>query len=124
MAKRPRRNHQPQFKAKVALDVLKGEVPAKEGLVEEARNFVAYCFYVPVAFSGPIINYKEFHDGVSSKCIICNGFRALRSLLLDGVGVPTLDAREDPVSWPDAREVPIVAGAHPRGPALLLLQCD
>ena len=32
--------------------------------IKDVRNFLAYCFYVPTVFGGPIINYKEFHDGV------------------------------------------------------------
>jgi len=39
-------------------------VPCNRGLVEKFVHLVAYCFYVPLAIGGPLVNYIDFQKGV------------------------------------------------------------
>lgn len=48
------------------LDHLWGEVPSA-GLFQDLTHLLAHCFYLPTCISGPIVNFKEFHEGLTSE---------------------------------------------------------
>lgn len=49
------------------VDHIWNEVPAATSKVQQFVNMLAYCFYLPVAIQGPLIMYKEFHEGMTSE---------------------------------------------------------
>ena len=46
------------------LDYLWNEAPRANHVLGDFINMIAHAFYMPVAISGPIINYHVFHAGV------------------------------------------------------------
>ena len=45
------------------LDRIWGEVEPKSAKVHDLIEMFTFCFYLPVNISGPIMIYKDFHDG-------------------------------------------------------------
>ena len=40
---------------------------SSKGRISDLVEMLAYCFYLPVSFSGPIIIYKDFHEGFNKE---------------------------------------------------------
>ena len=49
------------------LDHIWKEVPVGQSAGSKFLHLMSYCFYLPIAVGGPLINYIEFHNGVREK---------------------------------------------------------
>lgn len=52
------------------LDMIWGEVSPSQSAFKNFVNLLAYTFYLPLSIMGPLVNYKEFYNGVSFYYII------------------------------------------------------
>ena len=51
------------------LDHIWKQIPEGQTLTSKFIHLLAYCFYLPIAIGGPLINYLEFHNGVIFYCV-------------------------------------------------------
>ena len=56
------------------LDYIWKEVPEEVGESKFWKfvKMIAFCFYLPNGIGGPLINYKDYHEGVSLISILKN----------------------------------------------------
>ena len=63
------------------LDRIWGEVkPSPKGKIHDLIEMFAYCFYLPINISGPIMVYKDFHDGFNREYQTWSWERAIKFL--------------------------------------------
>ena len=82
------------------LDRIWNDVPRSGSMFQELIHMLSYCFYLPIAVGGPVINYKAFYDGVRKKRLLHQFYEwHILLLLLVEIWIFSMDKRKIVVSW-------------------------